>query len=325
MLARLIAGTKELVRHGYESVSTPISVKIKLPWEYQGRPPNYLPPIVVNGVILRRTIFDNCITLSNGEKETIDRVIRETIFDSGVRPYVFEIEDSLQSRCDDGEVRVNRDQNDGNYFITVIWAGRLGGRILGNVDRLLRVQQSIYTPDQLRAARIRVIPDLEAHARAELEEAERQHQQNEAIGAELAAAAAEGRDLLAEQLAAALAAGGAAANPYANAPHIGELEIPNTAEDPIGYRNLAALRTEGTEMVNFQGELGHNRIYTRANFNALRASPSATPEGLIRNPTTSAVVQPANVRYYRVRGPNVTGGRSRKMRKSRGRRTRRKV
>jgi hypothetical protein len=244
---------------------------------------NYRPQIVpgTHGTARR----NDRILFTNEEKDDIDEIVRGQIYDTGIFPRVINFHDDyIIYPPIDGYLR--QDEHGGYYYLVAWEIPRTR-----NIHGIMWLGTDIYiTKKILRNVYNENIP---------VDEDEQEY--DAALAPPAAAPAA------------------LPANPYANAPHIGELEIPNTAEDPIGYRNLAALRTEGTEMVNFQGELGHNRIYTRANFNALRASPSATPEGLIRNPATSAVVQPANVRYYRVRQPNVAGG------KSRRRRTRRKV
>lgn len=243
---------------------------------------NYEPRIIPG--IAGRARRNDPIFFTNEEKDNIDAIVREQIYDTGILPRVINFHDDyfFMAPID----RYLRQDEHGGYYYLVAWeiprTRNIGGLMWLDTDVIIKnkILRNVY------------------HLNIPINEDEREY--DEALGLP------------------------PPPNPYAHAPHIGELEIPNTAEDPIGMRNVATLRTQGTEMVNFHGELGHNRVYTRANFNALRVSPSATPEGLIRNPTTSVVVQPANIRYYRVRRPNIAGGtRHRKMRRGQKRRTRR--
>jgi hypothetical protein len=119
-----------------------------------------------------------------------------------------------------------------------------------------------------------------------------------------------------QELLQALAAGGGAGaagagNMYANAPHIGELAVPAEAQAPIGLNIPAA----GTEMVNFHGEHGLGRIYTREEFDHLPIKAHGRKE----NPSTRQPIQPGNVRYYRLSGGKKRRGTKHRGTKRRGR------
>lgn len=80
------------------------------------------------------------------------------------------------------------------------------------------------------------------------------------------------------------------------------MNVPRNATNAILFTPI----TEGEPMVNFHGERGYGRYYSRATYNAM-----PTPK---RNPQTRQFIQPRNVRTYRAR---LVGGKRSLRRKSR--------
>ncbi len=96
---------------------------------------------------------------------------------------------------------------------------------------------------------------------------------------------------------------------YAQMPHMGLIAVPAGTENIITTNAIAP----GDEMVDFHGESGYGRYYKRSTFDLLPTNP----QGLKKNPTTRAIIQPGNVHGY-----TAQGGKRRKQRTAR-RKTRR--
>lgn len=114
---------------------------------------------------------------------------------------------------------------------------------------------------------------------------------------------------------------------YGSMPNVGIKNLPSNAKNTVSYENI---RT-GNDMVNFHGESGFGRYYTRNTFDRI---PKNTVSPYKKNPATRQIINPGNVVRYkaRVEGNNLgnintslfsEGGKAtRKARKSRKTRSR---
>lgn len=105
----------------------------------------------------------------------------------------------------------------------------------------------------------------------------------------------------------AAVAAASVANIYAGAPHAGNRNLPEDAENALLFEAIAP----GTEMVDFHGESGHGRYYSAAAFAQLPMKHFPGVGHFKENPHTRQPIRPANVTRYRK-----TGGRRQKTSKA---------
>ncbi len=74
-------------------------------------------------------------------------------------------------------------------------------------------------------------------------------------------------------------------NPYAQIPNRGRISVPKNAANTVTLNSIV----NGDQMINFQGEKNYGRFYKRNTFNRI---PNNNIEGLKKNPTTRALIQP---------------------------------
>ncbi len=84
--------------------------------------------------------------------------------------------------------------------------------------------------------------------------------------------------------------------------------IPANATNAISTNTIE----NGTNMVNFQGEFGHERFYTKNTFDKLQPHEYS---GKKRNPFTQQIIEPGNITRYIAKKPAVTQGGRRHVRK----------
>lgn len=110
-------------------------------------------------------------------------------------------------------------------------------------------------------------------------------------------------------------------NRYSAIPNVGRRTLPKNAENVVSKNTIQ----QNTNMVNFHGESGYGRYYTRNTFNALPRNG----QGFKSNPATRAQINSANVVSYKANIANEGGKRkykkTRKVRKSRSTRKGRKA
>lgn len=100
--------------------------------------------------------------------------------------------------------------------------------------------------------------------------------------------------------------------PIANYPNNGRRMnriVPANASNTLTYANIS----DGTNMVNFQGEFGHGRYYRKNTFNQIQPHEYS---GKKKNPFTQQNIEPGNITRYTARKP-AAGGRRRKTMKRR--------
>ncbi len=108
--------------------------------------------------------------------------------------------------------------------------------------------------------------------------------------------------------------------PIANYPNNGqraERNIPANASNAVSYTNIV----NGANMVNFHGEFGHGRFYTKNTFNQIQPHVYS---GKKKNPFTQQNIEPGNIiRYTAKKAAALQGGR-RRVRKTKKRRVSKK-
>jgi hypothetical protein len=139
---RAINRTRNLGGRAYQYITTPVIFKISISTNLG------LPSIPIIG-FTKRSASRNCLILSESDNNALDRIIRDTIFDSGVRPLVF-IKNIFHSEetCPGGH-RIYTEQN-GERYVDIFWN-------LGNGEQRNEIAERIingaYTQEQIAAER----------------------------------------------------------------------------------------------------------------------------------------------------------------------------
>ncbi len=139
---RAINRTRNLGGRAYQYITTPVIFKISISTNLG------LPSIPIIG-FTKRSASRDCLILSESDNNTLDRIIRDTIFDSGVRPLVF-VKNIFhgEETCPGGH-RIYTEQN-GERYVDIFWN-------LGNGEQQNEIAERIingaYTQEQIAAVR----------------------------------------------------------------------------------------------------------------------------------------------------------------------------